>query len=74
VIHTIKLYLTADEVAAMLGISKGHAYTMIRDCNDELKQGGYLTVAGKVPKKFFGKKYFGFEETMKEKDDAGISG
>jgi hypothetical protein len=36
----------------MLGISKGHAYAMIRDCNAELKQDGYLTVAGKVPKKF----------------------
>jgi hypothetical protein len=74
VVHTTKLYLTADEVAEMLGISKGHAYAMIRDCNAELKQDGYLTVAGKVPKKFFGRKYFGFEEMMKEKDDAGISG
>jgi hypothetical protein len=72
VISTVKLYLTADEVSEMLGISKGHACAMIRDCNAKLQQDGYLTVAGKVPKKFFGKKYFGFDEMIKEEDDAGI--
>jgi len=67
-----KLFLTADEVAGMLGISKAHAYALIRSCNDELKADGYLTVAGKVPKKYFGKKYYGYEDTMKEENHAGI--
>lgn len=69
----VKLYLTADEIAGMLGVSKGHAYAMIRDCNKELKAGGYLTVAGKIPRKFFGQKYYGFEEMMKEDENASIS-
>jgi len=68
----IKLYLTADEIAGMLGISKGHAYRVIRGCNEELRAGGYLTVAGKVPRKFFGQKYYGFEEMMKENENASI--
>jgi len=62
----IKLYLTADEVAGMLGVSKAHAYTLIRGCNDELKADGYITVAGKVSKKYFGKKYFGYDDSIKE--------
>jgi hypothetical protein len=69
-----KMYLTANEVAEHLGISLGHAYRLVRDCNAELRSEGYLTVAGKVPLKFFGKKYFGFEELVKEAEDVGISG
>jgi len=69
-----KLFLTADEVAGLLGISKGHAYAMIRDCNRQLREEGYLTVAGKVPKKYFGQKYYGYEDIMKEEQNAGISG
>lgn len=33
-----KVYLTADEVAEALGISKGHAYVLIRECNNELRK------------------------------------
>ena len=62
----IKLYLTADEVAGMLGVSKAHAYALIRGCNEELKADGYITVAGKVPKKYFGKKYFGYDDSIEE--------
>ena len=69
-----KLFLNADEVAGMLGISKAHAYSLIRECNDELKADGYLTVAGKVPKKYFGKKYYGYEDLMKEEYHASIYG
>ena len=44
--------LTAAEVAETLGISKGHAYKLIRELNEELQSKGYLVVAGKVPKAF----------------------
>ena len=44
--------LTAGEVAETLGVSKGHAYKLIRELNEELQSKGYLVVAGKVPKAF----------------------
>ena len=69
-----RMYLTAAEVAEHLGISTGHAYALIRTCNAELRSEGYLTIAGKVPLKFFGKKYYGFEEMMKEAENASVSG
>lgn len=57
-----KQYLTAKEIAEIMGVSDGKAYAIIRDLNKELKEAGYLTVSGKVPVAFFKKKYFGFEE------------
>ena len=44
--------MTAEDVAKELGVSKGHAYKLIRELNGELKKAGYLVIAGKVPKAF----------------------
>lgn len=52
--------MNAEEVAKMLEISKAHAYKIIRQFNEELEQQGYLTVAGKVPRTFLEKKFYGF--------------
>ena len=52
-----KQYLTAQEVAEVVGVSAGKAYSMIREMNAELKAEGYLTVAGKVPTAFFRKNF-----------------
>ena len=35
--NTMKMYITADEVAELLGVSRGYAYKVIRGLNDELK-------------------------------------
>ena len=56
-----KQYLTAQEVAEVVGVSTGKAYSMIREMNAELKEEGYLTVSGKVPTAFFQKKFYGLE-------------
>lgn len=55
-----KMYVTASEVASLLGVSEGHAYKIIRMLNEELKASGYLTIAGKVPLKYFEKRWYGF--------------
>lgn len=36
-------YITAKEVADVLGISIGKTYKIIRQLNDELKKEGYIT-------------------------------
>ena len=33
--NTMKMYITADEVAELLGVSRGYAYKVIRGLNDE---------------------------------------
>lgn len=54
-----KLYLTAEDVSQMLGISKGKSYEIIRNYNQELKKQGFLIIQGKVPRAFFATKYYG---------------
>ena len=48
-----KLYLTADEAAKMMGVSKSHVYKVLRQMNKELKEMGYFVVSGKVNRKYF---------------------
>ena len=57
-----KIYFTAGELAEMLGISVGHAYKIIRRLNQELSDDGFLIIAGKVPKRYFEKRWYGFSE------------
>ena len=54
-----KIYVTANEMADLLGVSTGHAYKIIRRMNEELKRKGYLIISGKVPRKYFEKSWFG---------------
>ena len=39
--NTMKMYVTADEAARILGVSRGYAYKIIRGLNNELKEKGY---------------------------------
>ena len=57
----MKQYLTAAEVAETVGVSTTKAYGLIREMNAELKEAGYITIAGKVPEGFFRKKYYGYQ-------------
>jgi len=41
-------FIKADEVAEELGISKPYAYKIIRRLNEELRQKGMITIAGRV--------------------------
>lgn len=43
-----RMYLTAEEVAEILGVSKAYAYKVIRNLNDELEIKGYVVISGKV--------------------------
>jgi hypothetical protein len=56
--------MSATDVADELGISKGHAYKIIRQLNEELGKLGYLVVAGKVPRAFWEKRFFGYETVV----------
>ncbi len=46
-------YMTVDDVAKTLKISKSFAYKIIRKMNDEMEKQGYFTMAGRVNKQFF---------------------
>ena len=46
-------FMRVDEVAQELGVSKSYAYKIVQKLNTELKSLGYLTISGRVNRKFF---------------------
>ena len=60
--NTMKMYITADEVAELLGVSRGYAYKVIRGLNDELKAKGYTTVTGRVSRQYFEEQIYGVQQ------------
>lgn len=54
-----KLFITATELSEALGISQGHSYKIIRKLNKELEEQGYIVIAGKLPKAYFEKRWYG---------------
>lgn len=46
-------FMRAEDVAEVLGVSKSFAYKVMKKLNDELKQQGYVTIAGRINKQYF---------------------
>ena len=69
--NTMKMYITAEEAAELLGVSRGYAYKIIRGLNNELKEKGYRVISGKVPTKYFEEKFYGIIATDKAKSSCG---
>ena len=49
---------TAEEIAAILGASSSTAYSEIKRLNAELEVQGYITVTGKISKRYFHEKSY----------------
>lgn len=49
----------AEDISEELGISKGHAYKIIKELNQELKAAGFIVISGRVPRAFWETKFYG---------------
>ena len=49
-------FMTVAEVAETLGISKSHAYKIVHRLNQELKEKGFITIAGRINRQYFNEK------------------
>lgn len=58
---TNKQFMGVDEVAENLCISKSAAYKIVRELNNELKSKGFITIAGRVSRKYFTERFYGVE-------------
>ena len=56
------VFYTAQEVAEILGVSRTKAYKIIKELNIELREKGYIIIAGKVPKRYFEQRCYAFSE------------
>ncbi len=55
-------FMRVEEVAEELGVSISYAYKVIRRLNDELKEKGFVTIAGRVNRQYFNERVFGSGE------------
>ena len=49
--------MKVNDVAEELGISVSHAYKIMQQLNRELQKKGYMTIAGRVNRKYFLEKF-----------------
>ena len=56
------LFVTAGEVAQDLGVSKPFAYKLVRQMNEELEEKGFITIAGRVSRKYYEEKFYGMAQ------------
>ena len=61
-----KTFLTVDEVAEILTVSKSKAQEIVRQLNKELKAKGLITVAARVSKAYFYERMCYSKEQRKE--------
>ena len=59
-------FMRADEVAKELGISRSYAYKLIRQLNQELKERGFLTIAGRINRDYLKERLYTAEGGVKQ--------
>lgn len=62
-----ELFMRVEEVANVMGVSVSYAYKIIRKLNKELKKTGYLTMNGRIDRKFFYDNFYSTRENRERK-------
>ena len=62
------IFMRAEEVEHVLGISKTEAYRIIKRLNEELREQGFLVITGRVSRKYLLERIYGTEEAGKAKE------
>ena len=53
------LFMTAEDIVAVTGMSEAYAYKLIRKLNEELESKGYITLKGRVSRDYFEERLYG---------------
>jgi len=56
------IFMKADEVQELLGVSKSEAYKIIKQLNDNLKARGYIVISGRVNRRYLEEMIYGYSE------------
>ena len=55
-------FIRVEEAAKELGVSLPYAYKIIKKLNNELEEKGFITIAGRVSRRYFNQRIFGTTE------------
>ena len=64
-------FLKTADICELLEVKQTSAYEIIGNLNKELEEQGYLTLRGKVPTKYFVKRFYGVEDTCEIPQEEG---
>ena len=59
-------FMRAYEVSKELGISRSYAYKLIRQLNQELKERGFLTIAGRINRDYLKERLYAAEREVQQ--------
>ena len=65
-------FLTVSEVAELLHISKSHAYKVVHRLNQELKEQGVLTIAGRISRSYLLERTTAVSNRKDAKDNGSV--
>lgn len=56
------MFVKADEIATDLGLSRSSAYEIIKKLNQELREKGYMTISGRVSRRFYEERFYALSQ------------
>lgn len=59
-----KLFVRVQEICNDLSVSRSTAYLIIKKLNTELDEKGYLTMPGRISRKYYIERLYGYEEYL----------
>ncbi len=57
-----KLFMSAEEIVMITGMSEAYAYKLIKQLNNELKQQGFVTIRGRISRQYFEERIYGIKK------------
>ena len=63
------IFMKADEVQELLGVSKSEAYKIIKQINDNLKARGYIVISGRVNRRYLEEMIYGYPSDTTEEEN-----
>lgn len=67
-------FMRAEEVARELEVSRSYAYRLIRQLNAELREKGYMTIAGRVNRQYFKERLYGTSDQKERESRVNTQG
>lgn len=63
------LFVKAEELQDMLGISRSESYRIIKKLNDQLKEKGFIVLSGRVSRKYLEEMIYGYPSDTAEEEN-----
>ena len=63
------LFVKAEELQELLGISRSESYRIIKKLNDDLKEKGIIVLSGRVSRKYLEEMIYGYPTDTEDKEE-----